>query len=832
MRRSAPANLSPLSAAPPPPPADPSTVLRCIRCCASHEAAVRGPAEGQLQQWENSYSSGKHASGYLTSLVSVVDSANTCGGGGEHDRLLGAILLKNGIPKAFGAPLPESSNEEADATTLARLRQERAHVRSRLPTLLFRERNNVCALHLQLALSNVALFDFPHQWPTLLEDLESVASGQQCPDGADQHTVRLRAIKTLRLCLQSIRQRKIMVQKPKRGRRNPLIHMNDLGSIIGKAAQERKELHARACSVFLQLAEGIVNHSQAAIGGGGGSNAHVWQAECSLAVGYLKCMMDMIPMVEIDNVDTDPRTPVVMQLLQSLTQIFDAVKVYPGVNVPPTLQSIPSIQRAYTMNMDKIYRATLVCCISSVRSLAPLFATQVPSILPAVVEPIIMLDAATLHSMPVKRVMVMTGLVQTIMMNVLYDAKRKDAFGGAKNAVLAALMGKGAGGVGNDNTNLKDDPRVVEAQRTVTALLAESTIERLLEALVGKFLRLHSDEIEEWEDDSEGRYETDLAEKSLFEMDSPRHCGGALLLTLMNREPDRVAANLLKLTQLVNQHDTKDINSMLNREACYRALELCHSAMVGHGKLKSCLRNCLQFFLISSLAFLFNQSIEFSGQRRLNFSEWYQTELRPILQTDMEVNSPVAMRAIQARAIQVVQAFSTSLKPEEFDLAFESIARLICSADLVTAFCAARCINHLALLHVKGTEESPHLLSVRKHSVVALGNAFSLAKRAESEECLRVTLMCVSALVEANGLYLEPVLQAIAEQLPSLWERARDSVPIHSCLLSVLTHLIMKLGSGTVENAAIQTVLFPLLDYCTDISIVNRADTLLEDGLR
>ena len=254
--------------------------------------------------------------------------------------------------------------------------------------------------------------------------------------------------------------------------------------------------------------------------------------------------------------------------------------------------------------------------------------------------------------------------------------------------------------------------------------------------------------------------------------------------------------------------------------------------MVGHGKLKSCLRNYLQFFLISSLSFLFNQLIEFSGQRRLNFSEWYQTELRPILQMDMEVNSPVAMRAIQARAIQVVQAFSTSLKPEEFDLAFESIARLICSADLVAVFCAARCINHLALLHVKGTEESPHLLSVRKHSVVALGNAFSLAKRAESEECLRVTLMCVSALVEANGLYLEPVLQAIAEQLPSLWERARDSVPIHSCLLSVLTHLIMKLGSGTVENAAIQTVLFPLLDYCTDISIVNRADTLLEDGLR
>lgn len=42
----------------------------------------------------------------------------------------------------------------------------------------------------------------------------------------------------------------------------------------------------------------------------------------------------------------------------------------------------------------------------------------------------------------------------------------------------------------------------------------------------------------------------------------------------------------------------------------------------------------------------------------------------------------------------------------------------------------------------------------------------------------------MSALVEANGLYLEPVLHAIAEQLPSLWDRVKDSVPIHSCLIS------------------------------------------------
>ena len=60
---------------------------------------------------------------------------------------------------------------------------------------------------------------------------------------------------------------------------------------------------------------------------------------------------------------------------------------------------------------------------------------------------------------------------------------------------------------------------------------------------MGKFLRLRPEEIEEWEDDPEGRYETDLAERSPLEegVGTPRHCGAALLLSLLDRETDRVA---------------------------------------------------------------------------------------------------------------------------------------------------------------------------------------------------------------------------------------------------------------------------------------------------
>jgi len=773
----------------------------------------------------------------------------------ESSRLMAAILFKNCVPKAFSVPIDSllegittnDNDTNALRVFIDQLRHERNVIRQTLPNLLFRARtdnnssNNdkTLMLHLQLALSNIALFDFPTGWPTLLEELMHVVKNGSGGGGATairgddtgmMMIVRVRAIQALRMCLSSIRHRKIVVQKGRGGGRrggggrqqqqHPMMDMRHLESMIGKAVHERKEVHRMACNIFNGLAEGIVQHAQLAVTGGssssgvgqeGDATCTAWQMECKLATQYIKCMTEVIPMLEIEQVvHSDPRVPAVRSLLDNLTQICQAVKAYPFVSTPSTLMGVSSIhQQEMTIQMDKLYRATLTCCMNSMKYQPQLFATQITAVLPSVVEPILTLDEAVLQSMPVKRLIVMTSFIQMVLQCALYDERRKDRLG-SKNAVLSMLMGRKGGGSGNDESgdgsNPNNDPAVIAARETVTALLAEGTIERLIECIVGKFLMLHPDEVEEWESDPEGRYETDLAEEAMLDAASPRHCGGALLMTLMNVETDRVAKTLLDLTQRVFQQlPQDDVNSMLSREACYRALELCHNSMIAKGK------------------------------RRLNFSDWFQAELLPILQTELAENSPVAMRAMQARAVTLTQAYALSLKGEEFDAAFQSIAKLMAAPDLVTALCASRCIDYLAILSVQereSGEDSPQLLAVRSHSVFALGNAFALANRAESEECLRVILMCVSALVEANGVYLEPVLQAIAEQLPPLWERAGDSVPIHSCLLSVLTHLIMKMGYSTVENSHVQAVLFPLLDYCTDINVVNRAETLLEDGLR
>ena len=838
-----------------PPANNVTSVLTAIRNSTSPNETIRRPSEQLLQSWGDYYTVTSSSNGYLGSLLHIINGSaapnnNSAAADGnignvveDSSKLMAAILLKNNVPKLFSISTDNNTATETEAVN-----NEKMFIRQSLFQLLFQpgggganSLNPTLVLHLQLAISNIALFDFPLGWSTLLDDLMSVVSTADITAaggigiGAGGGMIRVRAIKTLRMCLSSIRHRKLIVKdrttrnNNKRGGggggrpNNPIMDMRNLEAMIGKAVHERKEVHMKACAIFDGLAEGIVKHAQLAVTGGSssvGSDAHTsWQIECMLATSHIKCMTELFPMLEIEQVHTDPRVPAVRSLLDNLSQICQAVKSYPVVSIPSSLSSSSSsssIQQEMTIQMKKLYRATLICCMMSIRYQPQLFAAQIPSILPSVVEPILTLDTGVLQSMPVKRLINMTNFIQLVVMCKLYDERRKDRFGGGgKNAVLAMLMGRrgGGGGGGDDGTsdfdatNPDNDPMVIAARKTVTALLAEGTIERLIECIVGKFLMLHPDEVEEWESDPEGRYETDLAEEAILDAQSPRHCGGALLRTLMNLETDVVSKSLLDLTQRVFQQlPQDDVNAMLSREACYRALELCQNSMIA------------------------------TGQRRLNFSDWFQAELLPILQTELAENSPVAMRAMQARAVTLTQAYAQSLKGEEFEVAFQSIAKLMAAPDLVTALCSSRCIDHLAILSVQdreeGKDDSPQLLAVRSHSVFALGNAFALANRAESEECVRVILMCVSALVEANGVYLEPVLQAIAEQLPSLWERAGDSVPIHSCLLSVLNHLIMKMGYSTVENSHVQAVLFPLLDYCTDIRVVNRAETLLEDGLR
>ena len=148
--------------------------------------------------------------------------------------------------------------------------------------------------------------------------------------------------------------------------------------------------------------------------------------------------------------------------------------------------------------------------------------------------------------------------------------------------------------------------------------------------------------------------------------------------------------------------------SWLDREACYRALELCRVAMVGR------------------------------GQRRLDFSDWFRSELGPMLRADLAEDAPVAMRAMQVRAIQVVQAYSTSMNAEEFGVAFEAVARLIAARDLA---------NVLSIIVLQDDSFVDQDCLAQNIEQLLAGHLDDL----EKADVRRVSFIVASELSECNG---------------------------------------------------------------------------------
>jgi hypothetical protein len=118
-------------------------------------------------------------------------------------------------------------------------------------------------------------------------------------------------------------------------------------------------------------------------------------------------------------------------------------------------------------------------------------------------------------------------------------------------------------------------------------------------------------------------------------------------------------------------------------------------------------------------------------------------------------------------------------------------------------------------------------------------NITAPASQAESRVRL---LQLVSVVAEAAGEALRPHLGALAAALPQVWEAATATARrpdadtgsvarLHSALMAVLTHLVGKLRGAALEDAGVQGVLYPLLQYATDPGS-SEADVLLEEALK
>lgn len=816
-----------------------ASVLSALESCSHFDAAVRQPAEQALQNWE------KALPGYLSHLLSILGDNNISGR--ADVRLLAAILIRNAVPSVWcfsrrhemqlrGSNITrdmetEQQQQKEQEILTEQNKQEKVHVRNTLPNIYFSEAiDEKIAVYLRLAIGAISCFDFPLEWPTLLQDLLQVAAASNS-GGMRQN----RALQLVREVLISARNRRIIIDPKQKSGKSRFVNISD---IMREAALSKKQGQVSAAGAVGALTLGVAQHAASFLNMADELNG-------LLCVGYIKAVTELYRLIgmsrlpELESFGSDSRNFFTQAALLLEKTSFYAIS-YPAATAQRQAQQQSS---GYTSNEqwtrfgDKIYRHVLNCLMTVVSTLPRESAPIVPKCIEVVLKDIIGLDEAALRTLPLKRLVAQTMFLRDVLRQpAYYDSDLVNQQQHAVQSLLSRLTGQSAGSITlfdphqllqqQNNDSQKDDPDLENAKQAVAQMTKSVSelngnhviivdnintpiisVEALTQAIVIKFLRLSPNEMAEWKDDPEGRFETDEAERTPDnEVNRPRHCGGMVLMEMMRRNPINVGRTLIDLAKQCQQVPIQDITGLLHREACYRALQFC------------------KFNILDKASDL-----------NFDFSIWWSGELLALLQMHFTIDQPIPMRMLQARAIQILQVYSQALKNEQdYTTAFVAVSHLLAAPDLVVALCAARCVSHLALLHFKPTEVTPHLQKVRENSIVPLGNAFALANRVVGQECLRTVLLLVSSLVEANGTCLEGnILNAIAEQLPPLWNRASDSVAIHSCLVSVLSHLVGKLGSIAIENLHIQKVLFPLIDYCTDISSgMLRTDTLLEDGLR
>lgn len=384
---------------------------------------------------------------------------------------------------------------------------------------------------------------------------------------------------------------------------------------------------------------------------------------------------------------------------------------------------------------------------------------------------------------------------------------------------------------------------------------------RLLQAIVTKYIQLSSDELAEWQADPEG-YVRSMDVETSPDADTPRPCGVALLVCMLDRNKDTVAQSMLALAaQLQAAPPTPE--NVLIREACYRAIGEAYSHL----------------------------------SKQVDFPGWYSNELRALLTAAPVAPDAAAAAAggggasdasllqaqiLRARALWLVGVCGGDLPADMWRDAYGLMAVQLSDADLVVALTT---VSSLMVASVSVMEEermyerrkelrqaaawraggqsetadmaddapeSPELqaagerlrwrkLAVEEHAQTALAGCFALVARlAEAESVVRV-LQLVSVVVEVSGERIEPLFPLFASALPQIWVAAQQQAGseagsgslarLHSALIATLTHLVSRLGQLAMGDAGMQSVLYPLLQFATSTS-VGEGEVLVDEALR
>lgn len=796
-------------------------VATTIRSALSINTAERQAAEAALSAWESDA-----APGFVISLIRIIEEHV---GIDEPTRLLAAVIAKNAVGSSWRKTLGTREWSRVPA-------EEKGAVREAVLRLLLTDPSDRVSIQVALLLRNVCQFDFPGQWQSPVDALLTAASCVDPVSGAQlPPECGLRALKALKQVLRGLQTKRFVADATAPG--------TPFTVVTERLNAERKLFKERLAAAVAPLQALLARHMQAFM-----TCADGWQLHGAFARAAAASCTELTLLLPSREAMPGGDAAATSLLEGVHTACGGVMRGQPLAGDPGGAAALA----AWNELGGKLHER-LAAMVTAHMAACPLpFGPLLPHFLNLFVNSaLVALDAETLRAMRSKRRVLLVRFIAKALLCPYYRAEWLEV-----NVNLLAVAGQGGHVPMNAATQVEVD-RARTAHDALTAMLAPPQVGPLVEALVAKYVALSREELEEWQSDPEG-YIRSLELEAAPDADTPRPVGVGLLLCMLERGGEGPGRALIDLAaRLQSQGDGAPPDVLLMREACYRA--------IGEG-----------FPHVSSF---------------ISFASWYSAEIAPQLRDRLPAfktpgGANIIMAVLQARALWLVGACCAELPQQQWVEAYGLCVAHMSSADLVVALQAVQAVMMMtaALLDDQALLDQANAAQLQASKQAARGGAaidaalnaaealdqeavvaarerlawrgealqallsellsscFGLLGRLSEAESRVRLLQLVSVVAEAAGEALRPHLGALAAALPQVWEAATSAAQrpdadtgsvarLHSALMAVLTHLVGKLRGAALEDAGVQGVLYPLLQYATDPSS-SEADVLLEEALK
>jgi len=758
----------------------------------------------------------------------------------EAIRLLAVVIAKNAVGSSWRKTL--GSREWSRVPE-----EEKRVVNDAAFNLLLSDSSERVATQLSLLITNIARFDFPGRSDKLLQILLTAASwDSQVPPPA-----KLRALKTLRSVLNGLTTKRFVIEPPAPGPGGKgMVAVSDLRQLSQQINNERELFKTRIAEVFAPLRDLFLQHCEAFL-----TCAPGWDLHGPFAKAAVSALTELIMLTPTPS-DTIP--PGTEQLLQAIHKSCGTITH--AAQSPAYAALSAQDKEKWQGHGGRLYERMTRCVLALLDNYPIPFAEFVPHFLSLYVEnALISLDAATVRSMRAKRRVLIVRFIAKALLNPFYRPEW------ASTPIPAH-------GTPEQHEQMRSSfQKASIAHAALSRMLSNEggQCSLLVEAVIAKYVALTPDELEEWQVDPES-YARSMDIESGPDADTPRPIGVGLLLCMLERGGEEVASALVSLAGRMQAVQPPTPETVLMREACYRCIGEGYTHVSAHINFRSWYENELapqlamrlpEFLsgrpdLISSV--LQARALWLVGVcgQDLDAQQWcaaYQLVVQHMASVDLvvaltAVSSVLSLTAAIMEDQALMEQYAAATKPR---------------AGMPNLMEALSIQEHAQELHQQENDgviaETRSRVEARVAALSgsmssALNGCFTLLKRLSEVESMVRVLQLVSVLVEVLGSRIHPHLGIIAAALPEIWEAAsrhassqgassRSSggdaaasdtgavVRLHSALIAVLTHLVGKLRSVAVSNAQITSVIFPLLQYSTNLG-GPESECLVEEAFR